>query len=171
MKATENKETGDKMHVYEIGYLIMPTVSEEQISAEVASLHDILTSAKAEVIAEGFPNLIQLAYTMVRSIDSKNRKFKEGYFGWIKFELPVAEIANIKTAFDKHPNVLRHLIIKTVRENTMYSTRVAELEGKDADVAETDSVDVSEIKVDDPAVEDGADSQKEIDKSIDALVI
>lgn len=158
MKATENQETGEKMHVYEIGYLIMPSVSEDQISAEVSSLNQILEGAKANIIAHGFPHLTTLAYTMVRSIDSKNRKFNEGYFGWIKFELPVASIANIKTAFDKHPNILRHLITKTVRENTMYSTKVAGLEGVEA-------------KAEELTTEDKGISQKEIDKSIDALVI
>lgn len=151
------------MHVYEVGYLIMPTVSEDQLPGEVASLHKILADVKAEIIAEGEPVLTTLAYTMVKSIDSKNRKFNEGYFGWIKCELPVAALADVKNALDKHSNVLRHLIIKTVRENTMYSNRITGLEGKDGEEVEGDAK--AEV------VEDKATSQKEIDKSIDALVI
>jgi ribosomal protein S6 len=157
MKATENK-TGEKMHVYEVGYLLMPTVSEDQISGEVDSLRKIFADAKAEIIAEGEPVLTTLAYTMVKTIDAKNRKYNEGYFGWIKFELPVASLTDIKTAFEKHPSVLRYLITKTVRENTMYSNRVSELEAKDGEG-------------DVPTGETEGASQKEIDKSIDALVI
>jgi len=163
MKATENKETGEKMHVYEVGYLVMPTVSEDQLPGEVASIHKILADSKAEIIAEGEAVLTTLAYTMVKTIDSKNRKFNEGYFGWIKFELPVAFLADVKNALDKHSNVLRHLIIKTVHENTMYSNRVTGLEGKDSEVV------YGETKAE--VVEDKAVAQKEIDKSIDALVI
>ena len=36
MKASQNKITGEKMDVYRSGYLLMPTVPEDSLSAEVS---------------------------------------------------------------------------------------------------------------------------------------
>lgn len=158
MKATEHKTTGEKMDIYEVSYLIVPSITEEKVENEVKTIHSILEAAGASVIAEEFPQFMPLAYSMDHSMDSKKHTFKEGYFGWVKFDLPVAAIANVKTSLEKTPSILRHLIIKTVRENTRYSPKVAP--GAVADVAP----------------EAAADTEKkatgtEIDKSIDALVI
>lgn len=150
MKATENEKTGERMHVYELGFLIVPTVAEDQVSGEVSAIQDILKTAGATVIAEEFPKLIPLAYQMEQSFEAKLRKFNEAYFGWIKYETSVGQTANIKKELDKRSNILRSLLIKTVRENTLYSTKLAEAaEKQEADEA----------------------AQKELDKSIDALVI
>lgn len=160
MRTTENKETGEKMHVYEIGYLVVPTLSEGKVSDEVASIHSVLEKAGATIISEDFPKLSPLAYVMERSTESKKQKFNEGYFGWIKFELPVVSISDITKDFENRQSIIRHLIIKTVRENTMYSTKVA----SDAENTEA-SADESTPS------EDKIFAKKEIDKSIDALVL
>ncbi|MEK7390566.1 MAG: 30S ribosomal protein S6 [Patescibacteria group bacterium] len=161
MKATEHKETGEKMHIYEVSYLVVPTVSEDKVTGEVSAIRGALEGAGAVIIAEEFPKTRTLAYTMERSIESKKQKFNEGYFGWIKFELSVASISNIKQKIDKMPNILRHLIIKTVRENALYSSKSAGVHSKNGDKpeGETRGEIISEV------------AGKEIDKSIDALVI
>ncbi|HLP44067.1 MAG TPA: 30S ribosomal protein S6 [Candidatus Nanoarchaeia archaeon] len=125
MKATENKTTGEKMHVYEVGYLIMPTVAEDNLTQEVSWLNDMITSHKGEIISEEFPKLRSLVYTMEKVLESKHQKINEAYFGWVKFELPVAAIKPITQALDTRPTILRHLVIKTVRENTLYGSKLA----------------------------------------------
>lgn len=139
MKATENKTTGEKMHVYEVGYLIMPTVAEDNLTQEVSWLNDMITSNKGEIISEEFPKLRTLVYTMEKVLESKHQKINEAYFGWVKFELPVAAIKPITEALDTRPSILRHLVIKTVRENTLYSSKLAaearKAEGEEAAAA------------------------------------
>ncbi len=163
MKTTEHKETGAAMHVYEVGYLIVPTVSEDKVADEVSAIHTMLEGAHASIIAEEFPKAMPLAYTMERTHETKKQKFNEAYFGWVKFEMPVASINDIDQSLVKRSNILRHLITKTVRENTVYSTRLAEelaeKAGEAADAAAGET----------PSEEVGA--KKEMDKSIDALVI
>lgn len=155
MKATENKVTGEKMHIYEVSYLLTSSISEDKVADEVAGIKSGLEAAGATMIAEEFPKFIPLAYTMERVVDSKKQKYTEGYFGWFKFELPVASLATVKEFLEKRPSVFRHLIVKTVRENTLYSAKLAaDLKAADKEKAEGESV-----------------SGKEIDKSIDALVI
>ncbi len=159
MKTTEHKETGEKMDIYEMSYLILPTVPENSVTEEVTAIRGLLDAAGASVISEDFPKLRDLAYTMEKSIETKNQKYKEAYFGWIKFELPVAQIADIKTGIEKRANVLRHLIIKTVRENTMY--RAPEEEEEKTEGAEASAPE---------AVPAEGEVKKGIDSSIDALV-
>lgn len=161
MKATEHKETGEKMHIYEVSYLIAPTISEEKVGDEVASIRGILEKSGASIIADGSPEFMGLAYTVERSIESKRQKYNEAYFGWMKFELPVANIANIKSELDKNQSILRHLIIKTVRENTLFSNKITEAEGDSATESGSEGSESSEKK---------ASAKEEMDRSIDALV-
>ncbi len=135
MKASQNKNTGEKMDVYEVGYLLMPTVAEDSLSAEVSWLHDIIGAHKGEIISEEFPKMRSLTYTMEKVLESKHQKFNDAYFGWIKFELPVAAIKSITQEIEKHSTMLRHLVIKTVRENTLYGTKLAEAKKAEEEAA------------------------------------
>lgn len=155
----------DRMQVYEIGYLLVPSVPEEKVSAEVENLKAILSKKGAEFIGQEAPELITLAYTMVKKIGPSNHRFDKGYFGWFKFELSSKEIESIKKSFEENPNMLRMLLINTIKENTYL--------GKKSLVPNpTSSVEVTA----DSAVELGADaavptaSMEEMDKSIDAMV-
>ncbi len=165
MKATEHKETGEKMHIYEVSFLVATSVSESQLPEEVSSIRSVIEAAGASIIAEEFPKLITLAYQMEKLIETKRRKFNDGYFGWFKFEMPVGNISNIKQDLDKRTHIIRHLIVKTVRENTMYSTRLIDSEGK------TDEADAVTTPTGEGKVEDKAAVEKTLDKNIDALVI
>lgn len=149
------------MDIYEVSYLIVPSITEEKVENEVKTIHGIIDAAGASVISEEFPQFMPLAYEMDQTLDTKKHTYKEGYFGWVKFELPVAAIANVKTSLEKTPSILRHLIIKTVRENTRYSPKVAG--AAVADIA-------PEVAADAEKTEKKA-TGTEIDKSIDALVI
>ena len=68
----------------------------------------------------------------------------------------------IDAAMKANESVLRYLVIKTVRENTMYSPKITIFSDKDAKI-KTFKVDKIE-KAEKPA------TAEEIDKSIDALV-
>lgn len=160
MKATENKETGEKMHVYEVSFLIVPTVSEDSISEEFSAVKSAVESSGGSVITEEFPKKRNLAYTMEKAFESKYQRYDEAYFGWIKFELVSASVADIKAELDKRQTVLRHMIVKTVRENTMFTSN---LDGSESDGSEEGSEGSSDMGGEES-------SAKETDKSVDALV-
>lgn len=109
--------------IYEIGYLILPTVAEEKLAPEVSKLKEILEEVKAEVISDEYPVLISLEYEMTKRIDTKNMRFSQGYFGWVKFEAQPEDIETVKKQFDLNKVILRHIIISTVRENTINSKK------------------------------------------------
>ncbi len=114
---TEEKES--RVNVYEVGYIMVPTIPEESLGEEVTLLKDIFTEKGASLISDEYPKLIELAYEMSRSILNKKQKFSYGYFGWVKFECNTDQAKIVKELLDKNEKLVRFLMVKTVRENTM----------------------------------------------------
>lgn len=141
--------------VYELAFTIIPTVAEEKIAEEVGAIKRVLEDMKAETISEENPKMMQLAYSMKKKIGTQTHTFSMGFFGWVKFECDTDKIGLLDESMKKNDHVLRHLIIKTVRENTMpakvFNAQKAE-EGVEAQ----------------PIT---AEDEKKIEESIDELVI
>jgi len=167
METEKTLEKGDKLTVYEVSYLLLPSLALEQVPAKVASLKKILTSAGGQVISDENPILIDLAYPMVKIIQTTRHKCNMGYFGWIKFEVAKKGLEEIKKNLDLDNEILRYLIIKTVRENTLLNGKMKlKFEGGNKKQIESYETEV----VDTPTVERES-TPEEIDKSIDDLVI
>jgi ribosomal protein S6 len=105
--------------IYEIGYLLSPAVRDEDLSARVSDLKDSLINLGAEVIAEGAPEFIDLAYQMSRVIENKRIRFDQGYFGWVKISLNPAQMTALKELLEKNTLLIRYLLISATRENTI----------------------------------------------------
>lgn len=152
------KENGK---VYEIGFHIAPIVGDEKVAYEVSLIKSALESIKAEVIGEDFPRLRVLAYPLSKAIGGVKKTFKESYFGWIKFEAGAEGVTALGKEVEKLENILRFLIIKTVKENTLYGNKFqTRPEGR---VRKEEGVKEEAQKA--PM------NPEEIDKTIDKLVI
>lgn len=116
-------DTDLKSSIYEVGYIMVPSIPEENLGGEVSSFKDSLTEMGATFISDEYPKMIELAYEMSRSIQNKKQKFSYGYFGWVKFECSTVAGKVIKDALDKNEKLVRYLMIKTVRESTMSTKR------------------------------------------------
>lgn len=109
--------------IYELGYHLVPTLAEEQIPGASGAVRGMIERISKDIIAEELPVFIDLAYTVVKTVEHKNKRFDEAYFGWIKFEGSPAGIAELEEGLKKDENVLRYLIVKTVRENTFIAKK------------------------------------------------
>ncbi len=163
------KESSDiRVNVYEVGYLLVSSIPEEQVPTEVDAIRTIITKAGASIITEEAPHLTSLAYTMRKKmVSGAYHKYDKAHFGWIKFEVSADQIENIKKEIEIHPTVLRTLMISTVKENTFLGKRAAILAEELSTVvkkADTDAPVEAEKAVVPPA------SIEDMDKSIDALV-
>ena len=118
---TENNESNDR--VYELGYLLAPTISEENMPAAFGNLKDLVVSLGGVPVSEEMPKLIELAYGMSKVIQNVRHKFDTGYFGWIKFTMSTDAVLELKKKLDLDPNLIRFLVLKTVKENTIASKR------------------------------------------------
>lgn len=156
----ENLENVDsKVSVYEVGYIMVPSIPEENLGGEVTTFKDSLTEKGVTFISDEYPKMMELAYEMSRSIANKKQKFSYGYFGWVKFECTTENAKVIKDYLDKNETLVRYLMIKTVRENTMSTKRV---------YGKTDS----SKRRSTPKTEESLPINEEvIDKEIDALVV
>ena len=115
------KET--EARIYELGYIIVGTMPEENVAAKVGAIKDLVESKSGISISEEFPRLMTLGYEMSRPIGNKKSWFSEGYFGWMKFEMDPAMTDELSAILKRDEDVLRFLLIKTVRENTVAGKR------------------------------------------------
>lgn len=158
----ENESVEINSRVYEIGYLLVPTLSEQDMPNVYNSLKDLIVSLSGEeIISDEMPKMIPLAYTMLKVVQNVRSKFDTAYFGWVKFEMVPEKVLELKKKLDLDPNFVRLLIQKTVKENTIAAKRfihkdsrrkifTAKKEGENEVVTPID--------------------KEEIDKEIDAMV-
>lgn len=154
--------------IYELGYLVVSSVGEEGVPAFVGSLHEAIGERGGNVISEDFPVIRVLSYVMEKRVGGAKQKHDRGYFGWIKFELLPGNLHALKTFVEGKEEMLRSLIIETVRENTLvpqqkpFVMRSAERTPEQ----QTESAVVRAVTAEKPPM-----SEEELDKTIEELVI
>ncbi len=62
---------------------------------------------------------------MVKVVQNIRNKYDTGYFGWTKFSMSPEEVLELKKKLDLDPKIIRFLILKTVKENTIATKRFA----------------------------------------------
>lgn len=156
----ENNKNTEDSRVYEVGYLLVPTLKEEEIPTIFGNLKELITSLEGEEISNEMPKIITLAYSMSKMIQNVRNKFDSAYFGWTKFFMDPEKVMELKKKLELDPNVLRFLIIKTVKENTTAAKRFAH---KDYRRRTLTPKPVGQEEV-------GPINKEEVDKEIEALV-
>ena len=150
--------------VYEVGYLIIPALSDEEAPKEAQAIKEFIQSTGGTVISEEAPKHFTLAYTMYRTENGKQEKFETGHFGSIKFEIDPEGVLKIKEAFDGNKNILRYIIFKTVKENTRAEIRLPQVRVERRQETVAKPVLRKEEK-------DVPVSEEQLDKSIEELVV
>lgn len=155
----EEKNNAKEKRVYELGYLLVPTMALEEVPAAYTGLKDLVSSFGGEFITDEMPKMIPLAYSMVKIVSNARNKFDSAYFGWMKFYMDTEHVRELKKKLDLDPSIIRFLILKTVKENTLASKRYV---GRDSayrkNLPKKDGGEVVPI------------NREEIDKEIDAMV-
>lgn len=119
----EDTKDVSENRIYEIGYLFVPTIPEEEVAVSYSALKDQIVEFGGLTISDEMPTLIDLAYDMLKVHKNERSKFNKAYFGWVKFEIDPEKLEDLKKKLDAEAKVLRYLIIKTVRENTISSKK------------------------------------------------
>ncbi|MEK7089118.1 MAG: 30S ribosomal protein S6 [Patescibacteria group bacterium] len=147
--------------IYELGYLLTPTISEENLSVNYGNLKDLIVNFGGEIISDEMPKMISLAYTMLSVTQNVRNKFDTAYFGWVKFEIIPEKILELKKKLDIDSNFIRFLILKTVRENTIAAKRFIHKDSRrKIFTAKKEGENEMPVLID----------KEEIDKEIDAMV-
>ncbi|HEY4479738.1 MAG TPA: 30S ribosomal protein S6 [Candidatus Paceibacterota bacterium] len=119
----EIEKDEEQAEIYEIGFHIIPSISEENVSKTFADIKSIVEKEGGSFIAEDVPKSKALAYALTHVFGGSRQKFTSAYFGWVKFELAAPNIKNVKSALGADERIIRFLIIKTVRESTLSVAR------------------------------------------------
>lgn len=148
MEISVNKDTGQT--VYELGYLVLPSIAEDNLSSVVATIKSIISKAGGTEIAGEDPFMQDLAYTMNKTVGASRYVVNEAYIGWIKFDATPEAVLSIKTQVEGMGEILRSLLVKAPRETTFTfaEARKAQEERDAPQVEEVqpDAVDSSEVK-------------------------
>jgi ribosomal protein S6 len=152
---TGHEDKADRL-VYEIGYHLVPTLSEEDVALRVGDIQKLVSGHDGGIVAEEFPQMMDLAYTMRKMIAGRWEKYDQAYFGWIKFDTTPHEALAIEEEIRAFDFVLRHILVKTVRESTIQEVVVAKKEPAAPSAGK---------KEDEKPI-----SEEEVDKAIDSLV-
>jgi ribosomal protein S6 len=113
--------------VYELGFHIIPAISEEEAPKEAAAIKEFIKQNGGVVISEEAPKHVELAYAMFRTEAGKKEKFEAAHFGGLKFEMSPTDVIKVKEVLDGNKNIIRHIIFKTVKENTHAEIRLPQV--------------------------------------------
>lgn len=111
----ENKEnikiSGDGRK-YELGYLLTPLVPAEDTSSKLTEAVILpLEKLGSIIVSQQAPKMIDLAYTIYKTIEHKRDKYNKAYFGSIVFSTKPENLDKIKDMLDKSGLFLRYLLI------------------------------------------------------------
>lgn len=135
--------------VYEIGFHLIPLVlPEDEVASQVSRIKSVIEQAGGETLSEEHPKLIELAYPISKKIKGRKEDFTSAYFGWIKFTAEPSAIGDIDEHVRDMEEVLRFIVVKTLRGNTL-------IEGLGSD----------------PRKEDEVPAEDVIDEAIEKLVV
>ena len=110
--------------VYEIGFLLVPTLATESVPDEINAIRNTVESLHGLMIADGgTPELLELSYPMDKKVANKKIVYESAYFGWVKFHARPDALPALKKALEENPKIIRFLLITTVKENTVLPKR------------------------------------------------
>ncbi|PIT90917.1 hypothetical protein COU17_03090 [Candidatus Kaiserbacteria bacterium CG10_big_fil_rev_8_21_14_0_10_49_17] len=159
-----NTQEESESRVYELGYHILPSVTEENLSDEVAALKALVTKHNGTPVSEEAPKMLDLAYTMRVREGGKFKNYNSAYFGWMKFEMDPEQVVVLEESVRAMPTVLRSIVFKTVKENTRAGIRAPQLSERPTPTRERQPIRREEENT-------GPVSEEELDKSIEELVV
>lgn len=145
--------------VYEVGYVITPTMKEQEVEKIVGDVRSEIGKANGSFIAEGAPSLARLSYAMPALENGKRMLHDRGYFGWIKFDSSIASAGRLKEALEKNEQVMRFIVFRTVREDTRAKMKAPQLR----EVRRTDTIKSAPRRAEEAS---GPVSEAELEKAL-----
>lgn len=151
--------------VYELGYHLMPDLGEDEVEKAVSDIKALVEKNGGVLISNEFPKLMGLSYTFVIKVESRGTKFDKAHFGWVKFEMYGDEALVFKEAIDLEKRIIRSIIVRTVREDTMKTYKRTLFDsGPKSDILSAPIKKLETVEEKTPV------SEEELDKSIEKLV-
>lgn len=123
----KDSDSNNELTVYELGYLILPSIPEDNLSSVTDAIRGVISKEGGVEIDAEEPFLEPLAYSMSKTIGASRYVVTDAYLGWIKFEAESSKVEKIKSAIEKIEQILRFLLVKAPRETTFTLARAKEV--------------------------------------------
>ncbi|MDP2893789.1 MAG: 30S ribosomal protein S6 [Sulfurimonas sp.] len=129
------------MRNYENLVIVKPTLTAEEIQANISAIEEVITSNGGEIAARDAMGMRKLAYPL-----GKNER---GYFHVIYYSVAPSAINEIERRFRINENLLRFVTIKydTNREVTAWNQLVQKAQKKATQPAGEAKVEVEEVVI------------------------
>ncbi len=161
---SETTHEDKELVAYELGYHLVPSLGESDLALRVSELVGIVTVQGGTLLAEGYPQVHTLAYTVRRLRGGKWEKYATSYFGWMRFKASPEALAEVKEALDHHGSVVRYLLVTLSAHALAAEFTPRRLEGGEVAVEPKSLVQKRE------AEKGGAVVEEELDKEIEGLL-
>jgi ribosomal protein S6 len=112
--------------VYELGFHLDPELSTEEAKNAYQAIRAPIEAA-GEIVAEGEPEKIPLAYTISRGETAGRRDFDSAYFAWIAYETPMEAHAEVVKAAGADKRIVRFIDLATDKETARVAAERTEL--------------------------------------------
>ena len=159
LSGKQGKET-----TYEVGFHLIPTLSDAQVVEAVTAVRAALLQEGAVVLREQAPERMTLSYRIERSISGKREKYTESYFGWIQFSAERLAIPVLSEIYRGTYSILRFIIIETTANEMVKPRRAVFISDRLEGTTIQKPTMVEAKRTDEVA------SDEDLDKSIEALV-
>lgn len=143
---TDINEITVDSRIYEISFIFDNKLDESAALEKGNAIKQSIATLGGSFISEEAPYMRELAYEMTRVVNNVNVRFNEGYFGWIKFEMEPAKVKELEKGLKLDEQLVRYLIVTTVRENTVYTKRAPVIKAESLVDNETDDVNIDTTK-------------------------
>lgn len=127
---TNHADTSDKTYKYEVGFLLIPTLSQDQVNSTVETIKEAITSRAGAILAEGAPQMRPLAYEMTKGTVGKKSKYKTAYFGWVQCSLSSAEALPFRADLEKI--LISYVFFSLERTERLYYSHLKILKQREA---------------------------------------
>ena len=124
--------TEGEARVYELGFHLDPELPTEEVKKAYQAVRDMIAK-QGDIVAEGSPVKIQLAYTISRQETTGRRDFNSAYFSWIVYEASPDKHAEVVAAANADKRIIRFVDLVTTKEAARHALEVRELAMKAAE--------------------------------------
>lgn len=160
MQKTGERNTETDSGLYEVGFHLIGTITEDAVAADFDAISNMVTKLGGSIKGSEAPTLRTLTYTITKHVGGKNLRYDTAYFGSIVFEADTDSIPSLRAEIEKLSNILRFLVIAITPEALM--PRERRVMGK---------IDAEKFRPEKPEAAVAPISEEELDKTIEQMVV
>lgn len=121
-----SQEEAGLPRVYELGFHLDPELPTEEARKAYQEIRAV-AAKQGEIIAEGEPEKIPLAYTISRQDTDGRRDFDSAYFCWVAYDASAEGHEEVVSTAGGDRRIIRFIDLLTTREGARHAAEMREM--------------------------------------------